>query len=79
MPRLLLTGLPAAYLGFLFFAFLLYSTLYNAVTGRRGRPVDAVIVLGCGLLGGERESFWPGDREGARGFREKSRTRGREP
>lgn len=80
VPWLLLTGLPAAYLGFLFFAFLLYSTLYNAVTGRFGRPVDAVIVLGCGLLGGERVSpLLAGRIEKGREVFEKSRTRGREP
>ncbi|MGC3994573.1 MAG: YdcF family protein [Propionicimonas sp.] len=50
---LLLLGLPAAYLGFAFVAFLLYGSLYPALMARRGAPVDAVVVLGSGLIGGQ--------------------------
>ena len=49
---LLLTGLPLAYLGFGFVAFLLYGAIYPAIMARRGGPVAAVIVLGSGLIRG---------------------------
>lgn len=45
-------GLPLMYLGFVFTAFVTYSALYLFVTGRWGKPVDAVIVLGAGLRNG---------------------------
>ncbi|QXT64192.1 YdcF family protein [Tessaracoccus palaemonis] len=54
VPLLLLVGLPAAYVAFLFVSFLSYSLLYVWFSNRFGRPVDAVIVLGSGLAGGER-------------------------
>ncbi|HMR48231.1 MAG TPA: YdcF family protein [Arachnia sp.] len=80
VPWLLFAGLPATYLGFLFVAFLSYSTLYVAIAGRFGRPVDAVIVLGCGLLGGERVSPLLARRlEKGRETFEKARTAGRDP
>jgi len=55
-PRLLLIvallGLPLMYLGFVFTAFVTYSALYLFMTGRFGKPVDAVVVLGAGLRNG---------------------------
>ena len=50
---LFLLGLPAGYLGFAFTAFLLYGSLYPALMARRGGPVDAVVVLGSGLIDGQ--------------------------
>ncbi|MFT4216297.1 MAG: YdcF family protein [Micropruina sp.] len=50
---LLLLGLPMSYLGFGFVAFLLYGALYQAIMGRRGGPVAAVVVLGSGLIRGK--------------------------
>jgi len=49
---LLLLGLPAGYLGFAFTAFLVYGSLYPALMARRGGSVDAVVVLGSGLIDG---------------------------
>lgn len=46
---LMLIALPAAYLGFLLFSFVLYSMIYGWMTKHFGRPVDAVIILGSGL------------------------------
>ncbi|MFI5586403.1 YdcF family protein [Amycolatopsis sp. NPDC051758] len=40
-----------AYLSFLFVCFLLYSVVYGRIRSRR--PVDFVVVLGSGLLGGK--------------------------
>ena len=55
-PRLgaivVLLGCPLMYLGFVFTAFVSYSALYLFCTGRWGKPVDAVIVLGAGLRDG---------------------------
>jgi uncharacterized SAM-binding protein YcdF (DUF218 family) len=53
---LLAVGLPAGYLGFVFVAFLGWSLLYAQHGRRKARtePVDAIIVLGAGLLGGNR-------------------------
>lgn len=48
---LVLLGIPVAYLAFVFVAFVGYGLLYGAVVRRWGRPVDAVIVLGAGLIG----------------------------
>lgn len=57
---LLLLMPPLAYVGFVFVCFLLYSTVYGWAMRRFGGPVDAVVVLGSGLLGGERISpCWP--------------------
>lgn len=53
---LLLLMPPLAYVGFVFVCFLLYSTVYGWAMRRFGGPVDAVVVLGSGLLGGERIS-----------------------
>jgi len=53
---LMLLGLPIGYVAFMFTAFLLYSTAYGVLTRRFGRPVDAVVVLGAGLIRGERVS-----------------------
>ncbi|MEE3851155.1 YdcF family protein [Gordonia sp. LSe1-13] len=51
-------GLPAGYLGFVFVAFLGWSLVYAIYGRRRARtqPVGAVIVLGAGLIGGDRVS-----------------------
>lgn len=49
---LVAVGVPLAYLGFGFVAFLLYGTLYPGVMARRGGPVAAVVVLGSGLVRG---------------------------
>ena len=55
-PRLgaivVLLGFPLMYLGFVFTDFVSYSALYLFCTGRWGKPVDAVIVLGAGLRDG---------------------------
>lgn len=51
---LLLIGLPLTYLGWMFTAFVAYSLLYGWAASRWGGPVDAVVVLGAGLAGGER-------------------------
>lgn len=48
---LVVLGIPVAYLAFVFVAFLGYGLLYGVVMRRWGRPVDAVIVLGAGLIG----------------------------
>ncbi|MFI8772753.1 YdcF family protein [Gordonia sp. NPDC062954] len=55
---LLAVGLPAGYLGFVFVAFLGWSLLYAQHGRRKARTesVDAIIVLGAGLLGGNRVS-----------------------
>lgn len=80
VPWLLFTGLPATYLGFLFVSFLLYSQLYGVIARRFGGPADAVIVLGCGLLGGERVSPLLARRlDKGREVWEKARGGGREP
>lgn len=50
---LFLLGVPAGYLGFVFTAYLLYGSLYPALMARSGRPVDAVVVLGSGLIDGQ--------------------------
>ncbi|MDR1387317.1 MAG: YdcF family protein [Propionibacteriaceae bacterium] len=48
----ILIGLPVGYLGFCFLAYVLYSGLYQGWTRRRNGPVDAVVVLGSGLVDG---------------------------
>lgn len=53
---LMFAGLPLGYIGFVFAAFLVYSSVYGWATRRFGKPVGAVVVLGAGLLGGERVS-----------------------
>ncbi len=50
---LFLLGLPAGYFGFAFTAVLLYGSLYPALMARRGGAVDAVVVLGSGLIEGQ--------------------------
>ncbi len=50
---LLVLGLPAGYLGFAFTAFGIYASLYPAWMARRGGAVQAVVVLGCGLIDGK--------------------------
>jgi uncharacterized SAM-binding protein YcdF (DUF218 family) len=52
VPWLVGVGLPVGYLAFGFLAYLLYSALYQSVTRHWGRPVDAVVVLGSGLING---------------------------
>lgn len=79
-PTLLFIGLPAGYVGFLFVAFLLYSLLYVWVSNRFGRPVDAVVVLGSGLGGGERVTpLLAGRLRRGREVFEKSQQAGRDP
>lgn len=51
---LMMLALPLSYLSFVFVAFVGYSLGYGAVTRSLIRPVDAVIILGSGLSGGER-------------------------
>ena len=76
---LLFIGLPAGYLAFLFTAFLLYSLAYNWAVRRFGGPVDAVVVLGSGLAGGERVTpLLAGRIAKGREIYEKSRAAGRD-
>jgi len=49
---LILAGLPPGFLAFGFVAYLLYSPLYQAYARSQRRNVDAVIVLGSGLIDG---------------------------
>lgn len=73
-------GLPAAYVAFLFVSYLLYSQLYQWGTRRFGGPVDAVVVLGSGLGGGERVTpLLAGRIERGRAVFEKSVEAGRSP
>ncbi|NLE98763.1 MAG: YdcF family protein, partial [Propionibacterium sp.] len=51
---LMLIGLPVGYLAWVFASFLLYTGLYGGVMRLFVRPVEAVVVLGAGLGGGER-------------------------
>ncbi|MFT3886778.1 MAG: YdcF family protein [Arachnia sp.] len=77
---LVLLGLPLSYLGFLFASFVGYSLLYGWATRRFGRPVDAVVVLGSGLGGGERVTpLLAGRLERGRTVYEKSLAAGRSP
>jgi len=52
IAALLFAGLAAAYVGFVFVGFLLYSWLYPRLV--RGRPARWVVVLGSGLIDGDR-------------------------
>lgn len=52
IAALLFVGLVAAYIGFVFVGFLLYSWLYPRLV--RGRPARWVVVLGSGLIDGDR-------------------------
>ena len=52
IAALLVVGLAAAYVGFVFVGFLLYSWLYPRLV--RGRPARWVVVLGSGLIDGDR-------------------------
>ena len=47
---LFMLGIPMAYLGFGFTAYLLYSALYLAVTKRWAKPPAIVVILGSGLI-----------------------------
>lgn len=77
---LILLGLPAGYVAFLFVSYLLYSQLYQWGTRRFGGPVDAVVVLGSGLGGGERVTpLLAGRLESGRAVFEKSVEAGRSP
>lgn len=49
---LLLTSLPAGYLAFGFMAYLLYSPLYQWHSGQQARDLQAIVVLGAGLIDG---------------------------
>lgn len=51
---LIFLGLPAGYMAWIFVSFLVHGTLYGWVMRIFARPVDAVVVLGSGLGGGER-------------------------
>lgn len=51
---LIFLGLPLGYLAWVFASFLFQGTLYGWWTRFAARPVDAVVVLGSGLGGGER-------------------------
>lgn len=53
---LVFLGLPLGYVGFVFASFILYASAYGWATKRFVRPVAAVVVLGAGLVGGERVS-----------------------
>ena len=50
MMWVLFMGVPLAYLGFGFTAYVLYSSCYLAVTKRWAKPPSAVLVLGAGLI-----------------------------
>lgn len=49
---ILLASLPVGFLSFGFAAYLLYSALYQAIVRGSSREVDAVVVLGSGLIDG---------------------------
>ncbi|WP_087622220.1 YdcF family protein [Aeromicrobium sp. PE09-221] len=73
-------GLPLLYLGWVFTAFLLYSSIYLWWNRRWGRPVDAVIALGAGLRRGEEITPLLASRlDRARVVAERSRSAGRDP
>lgn len=79
VPWLVFLGLPAGFLGFLFVAYLMYSLLYLTATRLFGGPVDAVVVLGSGLGGGERVTpLLAGRLEQGRRVFERSRSAGRD-
>ncbi|MDR0847929.1 MAG: YdcF family protein [Propionibacteriaceae bacterium] len=46
-------GVPAAFLAFVFLAYLLYSWLYQHFSRRLAKPARAVVILGSGLIGGK--------------------------
>lgn len=76
----MVVGLPAGYVAFLFVSYLLYSQLYQWGTRHFGGPVDAVVVLGSGLGGGERVTpLLAGRLERGRAVFEKSVAAGRAP
>lgn len=73
-------GLPASYVAFLFISYLIYSQAYQWATRRFGGPVDAVVVLGSGLGGGERVTpLLAGRLERGRTVFDKSVSAGRSP
>lgn len=77
---LIMIGLPASYVAFLFISYLLYSQLYQWGTRHFGEPVDAVVVLGSGLGGGERVTpLLAGRLERGRTVFDKSVAAGRSP
>jgi uncharacterized SAM-binding protein YcdF (DUF218 family) len=50
---LFLVGLPVGYLAIGFVAYISYSAVYQYCTQRWGRPVQAIVVLGSGLIRGK--------------------------
>ncbi|WP_156887622.1 YdcF family protein [Propionicicella superfundia] len=76
---LLLLGLPVGYLSFGFVAYLGYSQLYQACTKRWGRPVEAIVVLGSGLVGGRVPPLLASRLDRGRAVLERARLAGRDP
>ncbi|WP_331715879.1 YdcF family protein [Tessaracoccus coleopterorum] len=77
---ILFIGLPAGYVAFLFVSYLLYSQLYQWGTRTFGGPVEAVVVLGSGLGGGERVTpLLAGRLERGRAVFDRSVAAGRSP
>jgi uncharacterized SAM-binding protein YcdF (DUF218 family) len=76
---LLLLGLPLGYLSFGFTAYLVYSGLYQAGTKRWGRPVEAIVVLGSGLIGGAVPPLLASRLDRGRAVLSKAERSGRQP
>lgn len=71
-------GVPLAHLAFVFVAFVGYGLLYEAVSQRWARPVDAVIVLGAGLRGDRPTPLLAARLDRGREALDRSRARGRD-
>ena len=71
-------GTPLAYLAFVFVAFVGYGLVYGWAAARWARPVDAVIVLGAGLMGERVTPLLASRLDRGRQALDRSRARGRD-
>jgi uncharacterized SAM-binding protein YcdF (DUF218 family) len=76
---LILAGLPPGFLAFGFVAYLTYSPLYQAYARSQRRSVDAVVVLGSGLIDGVVPPLLAGRLDRARQVYESVLATGRRP